>query len=611
MLPVILLTSSASAATRRRTIESLSAQSVAIETHATPVDLAILQSDYVVFALSGVFLDATACERAVWFLATHPSVSCVTGAIATGATDAAASSQQFLVARTAGVQRVLAPFAALHPATAIAVAIGLLRESGRGGGWISEPVIRVSADASVMSAVALDAQDALRSLGLEAAALVDMGVNGVPLVPQQQLMCIERPVLDVRRVPCDGLRILVLVQGFPMGGYTAFNADLLPQLVANGHVVTTCSTEIWRSDWRLDQVRAVSPDIHHAHAVVPSMAVPAYVDWLVASRAIDVVLLSHTYVGLHLLPYLRSRHPSVAFVDYVHTDWFEAGMYGSYAAMAVRWEGQLDAQLVTSHALAKQLAGAGCEPAAVRVAHIGVDTAKWSHTGPRLQVAREALGAQPETVVILFSGRLSPEKRPHLAVDVTSALVADGHDVLLVFAGDGPLRSVVESRANAQGLGARCKLLGELDEDVLRHVYAAADIFLAPSEIEGIARSLYEAMAMGCVPVVSDVGGQRELVVAGTGTLVSADRDDATPYLDGVRNWLSPEARERAAVGARDHIVAHFDSSQTVLRVAETLQLAGDRRRDRQVTVPAAMEDELAVMSLEICRRHFIRSVGR
>lgn len=286
-------------------------------------------------------------------------------------------------------------------------------------------------------------------------------------------------------------------------------------------------------------------------------------------------------------------------------------MYGSYATMAARWAGQLDAQLATSDALVTQLIEQGCEPEAVHAAHIGIDTAVWRHNGPRLQEVRASFGATADTLLLLFAGRVSPEKRPHLAIDVAAELVAEGHDVVLVMAGGGPLLRVSLDHAKARGIEKRFHITGELDEHVLRHVYAAADVFIAPSEIEGIARSLYEAMAMGCVPVVSDVGGQRELVVPEVGSLVDASRDESAPYVDGVRPYLDRAVLTATAAAARAHVARHFDSARTVRVVEETLALAQVRRSARQATLPVAMAEELAVMGLDVIRRHVLLATVR
>lgn len=612
-LPVLLRSAGASDDDHARTLTALARQSVLVEVldaDEWPLDV---RSEYIAMVLSGAVPDTTACERAVWFLTSHPDVTCVTGACAdieAGDHTPLPSLAQFLVVRATALRAVLESDTTLQDGLPLAAALMLQRMSGRGAGWLSEPVIRTSADATIMQR-ALTASAALQSVDVDAAALLDHGANGIALSPLQRLATPCAPALTVQHTPTTGLRILVLLQGFPMGGYTAFNVDLLPRLTAAGHAVTVCTTEVWRTDWRLDQVRATTPDIHHAHAAVPSLHVPAYVDWLIRSRSIDVVLLSHSFLGLHLLPWLRARHPAVAFVDYVHTDWFETGMYGSYAEMAVQWEGQLDGQLATSDALVTHLVSRGCDTDAVRAAHIGIDTTHWQHTGPRLAVVRESLGATAETVVLVFCGRLSSEKRPHLAVDVLARLRGEGRDVMLILVGGGPLLHTTHARAVSAGVEDRCKFLGELDEQTLRHVYAAADIFLAPSEIEGISRSLYEAVAMGCVPVVSDVGGQRELVLAGTGSLVDAARNDAELYVDGVRPWLDAPSRARARVAGRTHVVRHFDSARTVQAVVETLHRALARRRGRHCVLPAAMAEQLAVSSLEITRRHVLRAAGR
>ena len=608
-LPVLLLSAGVGAESIARTVASLEGQTVRTCVQRDVQALAGRRSEYVALVVAGAEVDATACERAAWFLATHPAVPCVTGATAEPHADVLASAVQFVVLRTALAQQLLGSLAALQPSTGLAVLIGSRAATGRGAGWLAEPVVQVGADAALCDGLAAQARSALPQLQLDERALFDHVSGALHAHPLQRLMPVTPPDVEVVRTDARGMRVLALLQGFPMGGYSVFNTELLPRLADEGHVVTTCTTEWWRTDWRVAQVRAAAPDIHHAHGTVPAAAVPAYIDWLITSRAIEVVLLSHSLLGFHALPWLRARHPNVAFVDFVHTDWFEQGMYGSYASLAALFTGQLDAQLATSDALTAQLVAGGCEAAGVRTAHIGIDTAIWRHEGERLEEVRESFGAHADTVLLLFSGRLSPEKRPHLAVDVAAALRDEGQDVVLVFAGAGPQLAAVHVRAQERGLGARCHFLGELDAHTLRHVYASADVFIAPSAIEGISRSLYEAMAMGCVPVVSDVGGQRELVVTGTGSLVDASRDEAAPYVAGVRPWLDVAARRAARQAARAHIVARFDIRRTVATVVETLAAARARRADRQAVVPAAMAEALAVQALEIIRRHVLRTM--
>ena len=90
---------------------------------------------------------------------------------------------------------------------------------------------------------------------------------------------------------------------------------------------------------------------------------------------------------------------------------------------------------------------------------------------------------------------------------------------------------------------------------MLRYVYSAADVYHAPSEIEGIARALFEAMAMGCVPVVADVGGQRELVTAACGSLVPHGADEVQRYVAALRAAVDASSMKRMQKKSRARIV--------------------------------------------------------
>jgi glycosyltransferase involved in cell wall biosynthesis len=196
-------------------------------------------------------------------------------------------------------------------------------------------------------------------------------------------------------------------------------------------------------------------------------------------------------------------------------------------------------------------------------------------------------------------------------VDALQRLRAEGHDVRLVVAGGGPLLGDVKARVDALGMTAHVELLGELDESTLRSVYAAADVYFAPSEIEGIARTLFEAMAMGVVPVVSDVGGQRELVLPGTGSLVAPQPGTVDDYLPALRQWMDPKARRGASAAARSHLVSAMDTQRTLAALEAAFSAARSRRAEPQTPVEPSLAKEVALLALETTRRHFLRASKR
>jgi glycosyltransferase involved in cell wall biosynthesis len=609
------------ATARTRTIASLAAQTIEVRVLAPGEAVPAVPSTWLLLVTAGTELAPVACEHAAWFLAAHPGAGWVTGR-SPGSPESAAPLASLLgwcVVRTVQARDALGDplfTAAGHdartaPQLVLALVLTLLRAGGRGG-WLADRATVAMSAATAWSRLLADARALLERTGLAESALVDPTIGAPSVLPLQRLAACASPRPTVRRRPTSGRRILALLQGFPAGGYTAFNADVLPRLVARGHDVTTCTTEWWRFDWRRDEIEAVAPDVHHAPAVVPTALLPAYVEHLVESRGIDVLFTSHSYLAYRLLPRLRARFPRLAVVDYVHTEWFEAHMYGSYATMGAQWSDAIDAHVASSRALADAMVGEGAAPDRMHVAHIGIDTRAWDPLTVQRAEVRAALGAGPGTTVLLFAGRVSPEKRPLLAVEATAALRAEGHDVRLVVAGGGPLLDAVRDRIAACGLEGHASVLGQLDESTLRAVYAGADVFFAPSEIEGIARALYEAMAMGVVPVASDVGGQRELVVPGTGTLVPPRPGTVESYLSALRSWMDPAVRAPAARAARAHVTGAFDIRHTVLAVEEAMTAAvGARSARAAAPVAPALCDELAVLALETMRRHVVRVTGR
>ena len=105
--------------------------------------------------------------------------------------------------------------------------------------------------------------------------------------------------------------------------------------------------------------------------------------------------------------------------------------------------------------------------------------------------AKQALGFESTTKVVLAVGRLTAQKRHHVLIDSMNHL-PDGH---LVIAGEGEDRAALEARVAASGLQNRVRLLGNVSPSEVAGLLAAADVFAMPSEFEGLSLALLEAMA--------------------------------------------------------------------------------------------------------------------
>ena len=184
-----------------------------------------------------------------------------------------------------------------------------------------------------------------------------------------------------------------------------------------------------------------------------------------------------------------------------------------------------------------------------------VDNDWWRQQSAQVnrRALRESWGAGLDTSVILFCAKLQPWKRP---ADLLRAFAkASVADALLVFAGEGPLRSQLESEAAALGIASRVRFLGFVNQSQLPAVYASADLMVLPSEFEPFAVVVNEAMCCGCAVVASDrVGAARDLVAPVAPQFVFSCGD-----VEGLAVILKDVAHDRArlqfvARAARAHI---------------------------------------------------------
>lgn len=187
--------------------------------------------------------------------------------------------------------------------------------------------------------------------------------------------------------------------------------------------------------------------------------------------------------------------------------------------------------------------------------------------GEERAVARAALGIAPDRVAVLYLGELEPRKEPLTLVEAARVARGGGAPIVLLVAGDGPLRAEIDPLAD-DGL----RVLGQRS-DVAR-LLAAADVFCLPSAREGLAFALLEAMAAGVAPVVSDISGNREAVGEEAGVVVPLGDAGA---LANALTRLAGDGDERRRLGsaARARVADRFTlaamRSETAALYAEAL----------------------------------------
>ncbi|MGA1474292.1 MAG: glycosyltransferase, partial [Prochlorothrix sp.] len=126
--------------------------------------------------------------------------------------------------------------------------------------------------------------------------------------------------------------------------------------------------------------------------------------------------------------------------------------------------------------------------------------------------ARQALGFDVDTKILLYVGQFAPHKGLETLIDAAAQLAAAGVAFQLVLAGEEVRqglqeRSRVEQLIADRGLADRTQFPGYISHDPLPTYYSAADVCVIPSYYEPFGWVAIEAMACGTPVVASQVGG--------------------------------------------------------------------------------------------------------
>ncbi|MFZ0971736.1 MAG: glycosyltransferase family 4 protein [Solirubrobacteraceae bacterium] len=207
----------------------------------------------------------------------------------------------------------------------------------------------------------------------------------------------------------------------------------------------------------------------------------------------------------------------------------------------------------------------GVRPSKITAIPNGIDPRDLEPVDADLPALR-ARYAKPDDLLVLLVGRLVYEKGFHLALDALAPIVRRRGGVRFVVAGRGTAEGELKRQAEQLGLARHGAFLGWIGDDMLHSLYRICDLCIVPSIYEPFGLVALEAMASGCLCVVADTGGLREVVpVEGTVGLRFPSRD-ATALRGVLERVLTDDASRRQLVAeAREHVL-RFDWGEVARR---------------------------------------------
>src|SRR3954463_4614782 len=198
----------------------------------------------------------------------------------------------------------------------------------------------------------------------------------------------------------------------------------------------------------------------------------------------------------------------------------------------------------------------------------GIDATDLDPVEPVDLAALRARFAAPDEKLILLVGRLVYEKGFHLALEALPPVIGRLGNVRFVVCGTGTAEADLKEQARELELMKHGSFIGWTGDDTLHSLYRVADLCVVPSIYEPFGLVALEAMASGCLCLVADTGGLREVVPDdGTAALRFRARDSRSLGTMIEKMLTDADLRERLIAEAGEHVL-NFDWAEVAVETA-------------------------------------------
>jgi glycosyltransferase involved in cell wall biosynthesis len=205
----------------------------------------------------------------------------------------------------------------------------------------------------------------------------------------------------------------------------------------------------------------------------------------------------------------------------------------------------------------------------VKTIRNGVSVSEFVPSEDRRSEVREKLGCSPDEFVLVCVARLSEQKRIDILLQALARVLREGVRCKCIIVGDGPLKSQLVEQARSLGLSGHVFFEG-FHEDV-RPYLQASSAFILTSDTEGLPLSILEAMACGVPGIVTNVGGNAEIITDRVHGLI-VPRGSVDAIADGI-SYLVNHPLERAYMAkmARARACEAFDIENAMAEIRQVI----------------------------------------
>ncbi|GIL15862.1 MAG: 1,2-diacylglycerol 3-glucosyltransferase [Chloroflexota bacterium] len=179
--------------------------------------------------------------------------------------------------------------------------------------------------------------------------------------------------------------------------------------------------------------------------------------------------------------------------------------------------------------------------------------------------------SQPAEINILCVGRLIERKGQHHLLRAFAELRVHFPKCCLTLIGTGDAEVSLKRLAEELNIIEAINFAGFLPHSQMPAIYQRADIFVLPSQSEGMSIALLEALASGLPVIVTDTGGTDELILEGINGFI-VKWGDVNALKDALTRLIQDMQRRTVMGEASRRMVLKYSWAEIAKRYVEAMQ---------------------------------------
>lgn len=190
----------------------------------------------------------------------------------------------------------------------------------------------------------------------------------------------------------------------------------------------------------------------------------------------------------------------------------KAEIFGNNKSFREKLFTSCDNYIATTHEIKESfIKDAHIDPKKISVIPHGIDTKMYPFISYEDRcIAKQQAGLDSVIPNLLFCARVAPNKGILIALEVWKQIYKHYPDSKFYIVGGGDNTLLDEARRVSEHCNNSIIVVGEVDDVTPYH--RLSDVYIFPSEHEGLPTSLLEAMSSGLATVCSDIGGNNDLI---------------------------------------------------------------------------------------------------